>query len=334
MSEREQFHRIQPGAQSTLVPIGAVLTVGRRRPGSSGAPVDTDRFWIVQPRPTDEQFNRGAGGKYTAKYRPLHPAFAAWNVEDGGGRKLPRNQIDCMIVTSDRDDCFRQHFRCQSLADGPQPGEVPGGGSWEAPPNYAPACTGDGCHASRFQGIADGKPAYARIRCRGELCAFRQKPDPRCKRYTELIFQPAWPDDASGLLPVMLMKWTSQGEASASAAAGLFEHTERVAASAGVTVRSWFGFRFRLSVSMATNPERRRRWPVVTATPLDDFAGWLVSQRQMLQAAGAQPIALPPATAEEEDMEAAMLGAEPPDITITVPGQLALPVNAEPEERL
>lgn len=326
MTGRKTFTAIAPAAGARVAdPIGAVLTVGRRVPGSGGAPVDTDRFFVTERQTSAANFKRRSGGDYAAIYRALHPAFAAWNADvPAGAKRQARAQFNGRLVSPQLEDCFRQHYRCDKLTDEPITGEVPGGGVWEPPPNYQPACTGNGLLASRYAGTgADGAAGYLDIPCRGELCPFRGRPDARCKRSTELLFVPEWDDVQARHLPTPLMVWRSKGEASAANAAGMFAWILRAAAGAGIPVENWYGLAFGMAITMATNPERGRRYPVVTFTPLLDIVQWTMSRRQMLEAAGAagQLAALPPAEPAEQDVEAALLGGNPPEIDLSIPGQ-------------
>lgn len=308
------------GPQATNEPIGAILSVGYRVPGSSGAPQKKGQFWVLQPTTQAAEFNRrGGGGKYNAIYRPLHPEYEAWNVERDDG--WTRSHVDGMIVGASRGSSLRQCYRCAHLADPPPSGDVPGGGTWDKPPGYQPACTGNGAEAQRFHGVDDnGQASYRTIACRGETCAFRQRPDPTCKRQTELLFRPEWPEQAAKYLPTHLMRWISHGEESAANAAGLFGYVERLAAENGVTVQSWAGLRFTMSLASKRDPARGRRWPVVAFALRSDVVKWIIDQQRQL--AELRALELPPPSAEEQDTEAAALTAAPV-VEINVPGQAA-----------
>lgn len=233
-------------------PIGAALTVGRK--GPSGAPIETDRFFLVSP--VDSLVGQH-------RIRPPHPSFAAFNEADPKHRQTIRGNI----VHAKAEDCFEHHLRAQVLS-----------AKWPAHPAKRPACTGNGVKATRFFGILPDKSEdWREIDTCGELCEFRIGANKLCKPFARFLFRPRW---ENGKLPTPLVKLTTGSWYSVSALLGFFDYIRENAASLGVENPSLYGLPFVLTLSMKTKPQEQRRFPVLSISPEVDLVQFLLAQKE------------------------------------------------------
>lgn len=229
------------GVEGT-VPVGAVLTVGHK--GPSGAPTDTDRFFIVVPQMADGR-------------RDLHPAFAKFN---DAAPEL-RQSIQGNLVHATQAECFEHHLKAQVL-----PRLVH--------PMKAPVCTGDGSRAQRWDARAQ---AFMEIPCPNELCEFRQGQVKACKPWLRLLFQPRW---KGGSLPTPLMKLTSASWNNTRAFLGFFEYVQSQATQLGLPELNLYGLPFVLTLSRKTIPTQKRAFPVLSISPDCNLQEYLLLHAQ------------------------------------------------------
>lgn len=267
-------------------PVGAVLTIGRK--GTSGAPVETDRFFIVQPSEGDD------------RVRAQHPAFAAFN----GAKPEARQSITCALVHAEMEDSWLHYLRAQVL-----------GGDWPTHPQMKPACQGDGKTALRLYAVGkDGAPDdYREIPCPNDLCEFRQGNVKKCKPFGRLYFRPIWKDGSP--LPTPLMKWTTASWNNVAAVKGFFEHVEHQAEQLGLGDYTLYGLPFTITLGKKKKPQQGRAFPVITITPAMDLIAFFMAQRRQLLEAGAGPLALSAGNRDVEEVE-----AESSDYQAIVPG--------------
>lgn len=233
-------------------PIGAVLRVGIRKPGSGEfrQPINRDRFYIAMPRVD------------STNERPLHPGFVWYHKHEAEKRQL----VKCVIVHATVTEAFSYYLQAWRLPVAKA----------DHPPRGA-ACTGDGVDATRWDPKAQ---EFRQIRCPNERCEYRlgraKTPKP-CKPFARLLFRPVWTDAP---LPTPLMKFETRSWNSTKAILGLFKHLEDQARNLGVESPSLYGFPFSLQLSEEANKAEGTRYPVVRPTPLIDVQSFLVSQRQ------------------------------------------------------
>lgn len=304
-------------------PIGVVVKVGHRVPGSSGAPQDTNRFYLLTPQAEVAKFTGGRSGRA----RPWHPAFRSFNELQTRSSDLSPSEIRGSLAYNTRDDNLRYCRRASKLVNTPVARPAPGGGTLAAPPGHLPACEGDGRRARRFAGVGrDGTAQYIEIDCTVN-CPFLQHPDPACKVMATLYFHLRWPSGSS-LLP-MLAQWSTRSPQSLEACLGLIEYIEGLAEQLNVSQQCLFGFPFLMSVAKkgGGTKEQPRSYPVVTFTiDSSDMLGWWRAQIEKIKALGGDLPRLPPAAAaaEKMDRDAAHLLELPPTLELDVPQRVGV----------
>lgn len=258
-------------------PVGAVVTIGQK--GPSGAPTDTDRFFIKDP----SEIRQG-----DKRYRQNHPAFAAYNSADVKYRTV----IAGNLIHGERDEAFSYYLRAHM---------PPKGSKWPSHPGGKPFCTGDGTHATRLYAIGKdgGADDYRRIPCPADKCEFRQGDVKACKPFARLYFRPRWPDGSK--LPAPLTKLVTQSWYSVSNILGIFDYVDSQAKHLGLERYSLFGLPFTLSLTRKTTAARQRAFPVIAATVDCDLIAFLLAQREQIRQLGGELRALPVASALTPD---------------------------------
>lgn len=254
-------------------PVDAVLTVGRK--GPSGAPTETDRFFIK---------TRYEEQKGNLKFRPEHPGFKSFNATknpDGSDAdKDKRRVVTGNLVHESMADCFSH-----SLANP----KAPKGGRWPNHPSGKPFCTGDGTRATRLYAIGeDGSEDWREIACPNDKCEFRQGDAKLCKAFARLYFRPSWPDGVK--LPTPLMKYETHGWETAANMLGFFEYVEGIAKGLGLDTYTLFGMPFTLTLARKTNALKKTAFPVVSMAPTFDPVSFFMEQRKNRELAGGRPL--------------------------------------------
>ena len=235
-------------------PIGAAVAQGRKKPGQPN-PVDTDRFFIVQPK---------AEGQGIEAVRKPHPAFATFNAlpKDGASREeveahnALRTVIKCILVHAAPDDSFWTNMKAQKIQ-----GHVN--------PKGAPSCEGNDVTARRWFPNPDGSGEYREIPCPGVKCQYRStaRGRPACLPFGMIVFQLRFQNS-----PGIVAKYTTNGNEATGAIQGFFNHLKEQASSLGVTNPSVYGLPFLMTLSKRTKaaaPGERfgSRWYVPSFTP-------------------------------------------------------------------
>jgi len=270
-------------------PVGAVLTIGEK--GPSGAPTNTDRFFVKEPQETR------TGDK---RLRHNHPAFAAYNAADPKYRTV----IGGNLVHGTRDEAFTYYLRAQM---------PPKGSKWPTHPGGKPFCTGDGQHATRLYAIGtDGAEDYRHIPCPADKCEFRLGDLKLCKPFARLYFRPRWPEGSK--LPAPLTKLVTQSWYSVSNILGIFEYVESQANGLGLPFYSLFGLPFTLTLTRKTTAARQRAFPVLTATVDCDLIAFLLAQREQIRQLGGKLRALPASALTPDEVAPEVIEADVADI--------------------
>lgn len=291
-------------------PIGVVASIGRK--GPSGAPMETDRFFLVAP--TAEKVGQ-------IEVRPPHPAFRAFNDStDLQARQVLRGQI----VHRTAAECFEHHLTAQVL---------PG---YPAHPGRAPHCTGDGTRAQRWVGDltqqqrgqlvqlqkdrrpleAAGLPlTMAPVPCPNDLCEYRQGEKKACGAWGRVLFRLRWKEGSP--LPGLLCKLATKSWFSVASLLGFFEALEQQAAILGGDL-GIYGVPLLITLGRKTMASRGRAFPVMSISVDGDLQAFLVQRAAWhRQALGerVQPLAL----TDGEQQAAEELAADLDGITPTLP---------------
>lgn len=300
-----EYHGIE-GLQGKE-PVGAVLSIGLKRPDGKIQPGSNDAFFVKRVYPDK-------GG-----VRPLHPDFTRYNSLPKEERALIRGNI----VHVTRDDAWDHQLKAQVL-----PGD-----KWPAHPGKLPACVGDGVRAMRYYGKAEGGDHdFREIECPHELCEFRQGKAPSCKPYGRLYFRPNW--RKMGLdLPPLLMKWDTRSWNNVKSFVGFWEYVEAQAASMGLKEAVIYGLPFVLGLERKTNPEQKTSFPVVSVTVDGDLLAFFAYQRKQIEEAGGAlqlPASAGARDPEENDPET--LAVSFVELQPGMPGEVVTPPEPEPDE--
>ena len=180
------------GLNNTREQFGTVLTIGER--SARGIPTNTHQFFIKRPIAVAKQL-----GSRKGLVRENDPEFSRFNTSDKPElRSIIRFNIVHPIHLRDSWESMVDAFQFQLLAQ-----QLP---KHPNHPKQAPACSGDGKHAQRW----DGKE-YKEIPCANNLCEFQQgKPAP-CKPRARLAFQLRWPEhEAWSVLPTPSCVFTTR----------------------------------------------------------------------------------------------------------------------------
>jgi hypothetical protein len=178
---------------SNQQPWGAVVTIGEK--GPSGAPTNTDRFFIKKAQAETTEF-RGRN----ALVRRNHPDFEKYNrLDDLRWRQTIRFNLVHSVHLRDGwasvEPCFQFQLKAQQLP------------RIQGHPKKVPTCVGDGIKARRYAGEKNGEHVFNDIDCPHRLCQFRQGSSPSCKPSSRFAFQLRWHDGSS--LPTPLVKFVT-----------------------------------------------------------------------------------------------------------------------------
>lgn len=262
------------------IPFGAIVTVGHK--GPSGAPTNTDRYYIASPE-METTDGKPTSGSYRKLRHPLHPDFRAFNAlkpDDPRAKRLTGH-----LLFAQQGQAFSHQLVARQLGRGR--GTPPGGGTYETPPRGLPACVGNGETARRYAGTKDGAPSFVDIPCPNRECAFRQMENKVCGAFGRLYFRLSWPE--GNPLPTCMVRFTSHSWDTVANMLGLFETVRAVAEGMGLGSEYWAytGLPFEMRVGYTHQPDKGRRFPVTTFTVRDpvSFLTWQAQTRQALLAA-------------------------------------------------
>ena len=243
-------------------PIAAALAVGRK--GPSGAPIERDRFHVLNPSATVAEFSKRGGGTYNSPIREPHPSFARFN---GAAANL-RHTVDAVLAHATVKECFEYRLKAQTIQG-------------ITVPNKAPACFGDGERARRYDPKTDD---YVDIECPHDRCQHRQAGDQRpaaCKPWMRFLARFRFENH-----PNLAFKYESGSWNTVKAFVGFFESFERNCRNLGVEPSAvpLFGLPVVLQLQEKTNATMQRRFPVVTINVAgdDDLIGWIRHQQGRL----------------------------------------------------
>lgn len=257
-------------------PIGAAVSLGIKN--DRGIPVDKDRFHIVMPHETDNR-------------RSHHPAFAAFNRADMDKRRTIKGNI----VSSNQEECFEYYRRAQ-IKDK----------KMGMHPKKLPFCQSDGVTATRWV----GGDKFEELACLGKKCEFSCTLPPMCRPYMRLMFRLRWSEQASAVMPSLLVSFKSQSWETISSAAGMFAHATTAMNELGIEP-NLFGLPFTMTLVERTNKEKRSRYPTVAFSIDCDIIQFAASRQETIERIGKQPLALPQA-AETEYLEYESINMELP----------------------
>ncbi len=277
------FHGID--GLSYVEPYGAIVSTAAKALGGEssgskghrakpGQPIRKGRFHISA---TNLLPLKGAAGSGYAQLRhPPHPGYQAYNSLPDDDPRSCRLHGNLLFV--EQDDNEIHHLLARKLTPRGRSKNPPGGGVWEAPPNSAPSCTGDGNRAKRFNGLDEsGKPTYVMIDCPHDLCVFRQGNAKACGAFGMLYFRLCWPGGED--FPSELARYQTHGWDSVTSFVGMFKAVEQVAKGLRMDPETWgyCGLPFSVTVGMEKKPSQAREFPVARFA-LGDVAEFLASQ--------------------------------------------------------
>jgi hypothetical protein len=246
-------------------PVGAVLSVGVK--GPTGAPIDKDKFHILEPVPGQRKVQRHLQ-TVTIEAREHHPRFKAFNEATKDRRKMVTGQF----VHATVDEAFQHHLKAYRPKGQP------------VHPLNMPFCVGDGVRATRYRGVVNGEHVFGDGDCPHDRCEFRQakmvngRQGPKeCKPWMQLLFRIVW---EAGNMPTTLMLLTSKSWNNARAALGLFAQIKRNAEMVLGAGRDYTlgGFVFSMTLGSKTNKEQKSRYPVITFAPVSDPIDFFTAQ--------------------------------------------------------
>lgn len=283
-------------------PIGAVLQVGWRRPGTNGkwefagsfggGGEDKHRCWNIMSAVCDAT---GKVGGKDAPIRTPHSAFTRFNT----AHPSLCSTIRAVLVNVSEREVYRKKLGAY---------RAPMDGGHQSPPKGW-WCEGDGRNAKRWV-----KGEFKNIPCPGSLCEFQQEGSgPRgkgvlCKCNTSLIAQFRWQQQE---LPQLIFQWDSKSWNNAGYLDGLFKQVDEAAAQLFKYEPGTFpllGLPITLTLSQKTAPQKR--FPVVSCSIDGDMMAWMMqahqlnTQGKLLGHQGPQPLQLlPPEGYTAADME-------------------------------
>lgn len=290
-------------------PIAAAVSVGKK--SDSGQPVDRDRFYIVNPQPTQGTYRTRDGREYHAPKRDLHPSFAPFNNADPAKRTIIPARLAHLTI---EEAWHGSYFCLDSTKLGKRPGK-------------APVCTGNGVDADRW---LNGE--IKRIPCPGELCEFRQKPivngkagKTPCSPRFVLFARFDWPRTDGKGLPNVPFKLTSNSLYSYLNFVGFFDAFKRACAGFGVDYRDvpLFGLPVNITLQERTNAEAGTKFPVLSLTVSGDgdLLGWIEMQLtrrvEIRRLATSNPV---PALTDRTILEGTYTDADLTDGPLSIPG--------------
>jgi hypothetical protein len=171
------------GLEGASQTFGTVLTIGER--SNTGIPTNTHQFFIKKPVAVTKQL-----GKRKGLVRENDPEFIQFNQSERPElRSVIRFNIVHPVHMRDGWQSMIDAFQFQLFAQ-----QLPG---HKSHPKAAPACTGDGKNAQRWDG-----EKYTDIKCANRLCEFQSGTPSPCKPKARLSFQLRWQQhEAWGMLP-------------------------------------------------------------------------------------------------------------------------------------
>lgn len=289
---RNQFDRIE-GLEGNI-PFDCIVSAGVK--GPLGNPERTDRFFFLHTG--YEEIAKGKSGWRNQRH-PLHPSFESYNdLQDSDAKVIHGN-----LVFPERTDGMNVQLAAQQLGKGT--GSPPGGGVWETPPRGMPACTGDGVHARRYNGMKDDAPSFIDISCPNRMCHFRLQAKKICGALGRLYFRTRWSNGTE--LPSILVRYQTHGWDTASNIKGMFDAVEKIADGLGMPREAWCftGLPFEMSIGRKSIPDKKVtdwkgkettgvRFPVVSFAlgNVMEFLEWQASARHKLIAGVTRPVAL------------------------------------------
>ncbi len=298
MSEKMAHLWGLPIIEPTAQVVGACLALGVKPKGRRGFPEEKDRFHIVMAKTRE----RKEGGS-KIEYRPHDTRFAAFNNAD-----LETRQVFYAML------CYHQEMECWHPNYGMY--RFPSGGL-PNPRNKKFACTGNGTDAERW---LDGE--LTMIKGCGEGCPYRQGDDPPCRPRARFWFMPRWlpsqgkafarylPDSTvKVLLERPIMRLATQAREARDTFAGMLE-TVRAQAKPLGGISSFYGMPFVMTLSPATNPEKRTRWHEVTFTLGGDWFEWLKWQAGEFRQLKEAPPLVALGSASDAELDPEKVGAE------------------------
>jgi len=224
--------------------LQAVVTIGTKPASGSGSPIHRDRFYIKSPA-----LNANDA-------RDNHPLYRQFNEAAPEHRRL----LFGNLVHASIADAAHWQLVGYRLPGLPQP------------PNGAPACSGDGKTASRWDG-----ERFNAIACPNELCQYRQGEKKDCRPFMRLVFRLSF---RSGKLPPAFAKVESRGWASVASLAGFVASIQSTAAAFGIANPNVFGLPLSIQLSEATNKAAKTRFPTLAIAHDCDLVEFFGSQRQ------------------------------------------------------
>lgn len=255
-------------------PVGAVLTVGKKKPSGAIDPASTDRYWIKLPQPADKNI------------RPLHPLFGAFNSHEN--TRL-RQTVTGHLIHGSLEEVAAWKLAAYDLSHK----------LGQNPVSRRPHCEGDGVQAVRYAGVdGDGKEIFNAIECPNELCPFRMGPQKACKPSASLYFRLSWP---KATMPEIFTRFTTGSWYTAANLKGFVEYVEDQARNLGISPAPVYGLPIRLTLTRKTIPGKSRSFPVTHFEPDCDLVQFFLAYRRNLEAAGGHLQLAPAASAGDPD---------------------------------
>ena len=196
--------------------------------------------------------------------RLQHPQFGFFNNEKWEHRQI----LYGVIVHPKEEDCFEYRLKAQVIRKPAHPGKQP-------------HCVGDGVKARRWS--FDDPESFVDIQCLGRKCEFSQGDNPACKPWMRFLFLVAWPQ-AKTARPQILCKFTSRGWRTVANFVGFFKYITQTASGMGLESYSLMGFPFSIEHTYQTQPDRGRKYQVVTITPSTEPSEFFYRQSERLRA--------------------------------------------------
>ena len=255
------------GLGSKFQPFGNVVTIGER--GPSGAPTNVDKFFIKKPNALLKKF-----GKRTQATRENDPEFIRYNNSE---RPELRQNIRWEIVHdihlkdgwASMVDGFQFQLIAQQLPNQPKH------------PRNAPACTGDGNNAQRWNG-----EEYVDINCPNRGCQFRQGITAPCKPRARFAVKIWWqPDQPWSNLPTpTIMFSTHSWHNIGKVFMPFFENLHKQAMGLGYTNYSFYGLKGKLGLGKRKT-QKGGAVPAITMTtefePGTNFRDFLIESEKL-----------------------------------------------------
>ena len=267
---------------------GATVVVANGKKGEKGAPIERDRFHLVE---SHENKN---------KIRAYHAAYAAYNA----AAPEKRRTLYGILIHTNPQDTFWHQYQAQQLPvsyyqkmawfknDGVRPDQ-----QTVANPNKRPCCAGNGEGARRWMG--PGPDDFKDIPCPGQRCEFAikvGKARPPCGPKMSFMFQLRWMDDFKMLSPATA-RYDSKGWETIANFLGFFEEIRLAVAALRIKDPVLYGFPFIMSIGDKTKPSEHWNWPVISISPVINPLDFFQRQREQIRQLSAP---LPEITIAEE----------------------------------